>query len=167
MPGLVLALDLSLRTGWAIGRPNEKPRWGVWELGRPDQDGDGRRFSCLASSLEDAFAAFDPDEVIYEAPISRQQTSARLLIGLGAVVEMICSERSIRYCEEHVGTVRKEVIGRGGFRATEDASASMQAKAAVAAWCTSQGWRVTDDNSADALVLLRYRHVLARSRVTA
>ena len=161
---LVLALDLSLRCGWALGHPHEKPLWGVWELGDPDRYGDGRRFSCLAASLEDAIAVHNPDEVIYESPISRKQTSARLLICLGGMVELVCYEKGVPYTEEHVATVRKAVIGRGGFRATDDATASQQAKAAVGAWCHSRGWRVTDHNSADALVLLRYRHGLSLGR---
>lgn len=155
----MLALDLSTRTGWALGRDQEAPRHGVWELS-PHDNSLGARFSALAASLEDALAVMAPDLVVMEAPLPPQaQTAmytARLQFGLAAVSEMICSERSVSIEEARADEVRSLVMGR-----------ARPGKEAIVAWCRTQGWSPAEDNDADALALLRYRHLLFRSRVTA
>jgi Holliday junction resolvasome RuvABC endonuclease subunit len=154
---VILATDLSTRVGWAVGRDFEPPRHGVWMLRGP---GLGSRCSSLAACLEDAIEVFRPHVVIMEAPLPPQaQTAAvtaRLQFGLAAVCEMICHECEVR-CEEAAAyEVRRLILGRARAE-----------KAAVVAWCREQGLEPADDNAADALCLLRYRHVLGRARVTA
>ena len=151
----ILALDLSSRTGWARSKGFDAPRHGVWRL-----DGDlGRRCSALAAALEDELA-FPPDLVIVEAPLPAQAQgstdTARNQFGLAAVAEMICHERGVTCEEASAIDVRRLVMGK----------AKMD-KAGVMAWCRAQGWAPRDDNAADALALLRYRHTLDRSRVMA
>lgn len=151
----ILALDLSSRTGWARSRDFEAPRHGVWRL----DGGLGRRCSALASALEDELA-FAPDLMILEAPLPAQAQgstdTARAQFGLAAIAEMIAHERGVK-CEEAASyEVRKRVMG-----------SARQDKDAVVAWCRAQGWTPRDHNDADALALLRYRHILARSKVMA
>lgn len=155
---LILALDLSTKTGWALGRPFERPMHGVWELGKMSNL--GRVFSCLAAKLEDAIAVHQPDACIFEAPLPQQkrdtQQIARLLIGLAAVAEMIAFEREIPIAEQFPGEVRKLVLGTAAVDKTY-----------IVNWCRGQGWNPADDNDSDALVLLRYQHTLDRSRIMA
>ncbi len=157
-----LALDLSTRTGWAFGRPGATPIHGVWKLGNMSDL--GRLCSCLANSLEDAIAVHQPRRVVFEGPVVKQQTTARMLMYLCGVVELISYEHSVRCYEQDVGTVRKAVLGRGRFtRVREDGKCVSDNKAQAIAWCRAQGWTPEDDNAADALVLLRYAHLLGGS----
>lgn len=157
-PRTVLALDLARRVGWACGADYETPVSGVWVL--PPHGDLGARCSALAASLEDAIAVMSPDLVILEAPLPPQaqtaMNSARLQFGLAAVAEMISVERGVPCEEAPAWEVRKLVLGKARVE-----------KEAVVAWCRAQGWRPADHNEADSLVLLRYRHLLSRSRVTA
>lgn len=156
---IVLALDLSTRVGWAVGRDRETPLYGVIDLGRMSS-GLGRIFSCLAASVENMIAVHQPDAVIFEAPLPQQardtQQIARLLIGLAAVTEMVCFEKGIDPTEEFPKNVRKLVMGNGSVN-----------KAAIMEWCHAQGWKPQDDNAGDALVLLRYKHTLSRMKIMA
>lgn len=158
MKPLVLALDLSTRTGFAIGRDFEMPRHGVWVL--PSMSRLGASLSALAGSLEDALATMKPDLVIIESPLPPQAQThanvARLLLGLAAVAEMICHEQSVPIEEAGAWEARKLVLGKARV-----------SKEAVMAWCHAQNWKPSDDNAGDALLLLRYRHILGRSRIMA
>lgn len=154
----ILALDLSTRTGWAVGEDYASPRHGVWVL--PSMVNLGACTSALAASLEDAIAVFKPALVIMEAPLPPQaqtaMNTARLQFGLAAVTEMICHERNVPCEEARADEVRLRLMGRARVD-----------KETVIAWCREQQWRPAESNDADALALLRYRHVLARTRVTA
>lgn len=155
---LVLGLDLSTRTGWALGRDFEKPRHGVWLLGKMTDM--GRCLSCLAGELEDALTVFRPALVIVEAPLPPQaqtaMSTARLQFGLAGVAQMVCYEADTRCEDVRADEVRKLVLGRPRAE-----------KGAIIKWCRAQGWDPAEDNDADALMLLRYRHTLARSKVMA
>ena len=158
MSGPILALDLSSRTGWAVGRSGEVPGHGVWLLPAATL-GLGGAFSALASSLEDALRLFVPGLIIMEAPLPPQaQTamhSARLQFGLAAITEMLAHEWGVP-CEEARATeVRRLVLGKG-----------IATKAEVIAWCREQGLSPAEDNDADALVLLEYRLRLLAGRRT-
>jgi Holliday junction resolvasome RuvABC endonuclease subunit len=162
--GTILALDLSLKTGFAVGRDGGRLVWGVWNLGKQDDSGSGLRFSKLAGELEDAITVHAPELVVYEAPAGKRgMGTARLLLALCGIVEMVSSEAGIRYREEHVGTVRKLVLGHGRPQAAEGA----HPKSPMLDWCRAQGWDVESDDAADALILLRYAHILGRGRVMA
>lgn len=156
---MVLALDLSTKCGWAVGRDFEAPRYGTWIL-PTEHGGIGKRMSAFAASLEDAIQVMQPELVIVEAPLPPQaqtaMASARIQFGLAAVAEMIALEQSVECEEARADDVRKLVFGR-----------SRLPKEQIVQWCRDQGWSPPDDNAADALALLRYRHILARSTVMA
>lgn len=152
----VLALDLSTHSGWAFGGPEDKPKHGVWELGR---DGNhGRYFSCLAEMLEGTIDVMKPDLVVFEAPLphasekfrTSSAASVRVLIGLCAVTEMICFEKSVQCEEASVRDARQLVMG----------AQPKDGKAGVIQFCNVLGWKPADDNAADALILWQYRHLL-------
>ena len=144
----VLALDLALRVGWAFGLDADAaPHCGVWVL--PSAADLGRRYAALGNELADALALHQPRLVLMEAPLVRQDNSARLLLGLAAHVESTCYRWGVECREAHSATVRKAVLGRGTFP-------KGTAKAAVLAFCTEQGWPVPDDNAADACLVWAY-----------
>lgn len=155
---MLLALDLSTRTGFCVGRASDTPKHGVWELGK---DGNhGRYFSCLAAQLEAAIQVFKPDLVVMEAPLPHQAEkvqrnhpgTVRVLLGLAAVTEMICHEQAVKCEEADVRDARQMVLGRQ----------PKDGKIGVMTWCRSMGWNPQDDNAADSLLLWEYRQCLAR-----
>lgn len=138
-------------TGWAFSADRGMvPQYGTWDLGA---GGLGRRASCLAASLGGALGQFHPEMVIMEAPLPpqarakiSQEKTTRLLLGLAAVVDLVCYEHTID-CEE-AGTLeaRRAVLGKRGD------------KLDVMAWCRIMGWVPPTHDAADALLLLEYRH---------
>lgn len=145
----VLALDVALSVGWAFGLPGTKPLCGVWTL--PSAADPGKRYAALGNELADALMLHQPRLVLMEAPLVRQDNSARLLLGLTAHVESTCWRWDVECREAHSATVRKAVLGRGTFPKGE-------AKPAVLAFCAAQGWEVPTHDAADACVLLTYAH---------
>jgi hypothetical protein len=113
-------------------------------------------FVALENELGDAIVAHRPRLVLTEAPLEKQQTAARLMIGLANVVLMVCYRFDVRCREQSVNTMRRQILGTASFADRDPATGkringSMNAKRAVLAWCHSQGWLdVTDDNEADA-----------------
>lgn len=156
-PGGILTLDLSLTTGWAYGLASMgRPVCGVWKL--PGGGDNGRTYTALGNILADAIHLHQPALVVMEAPLIKQQTSARLLLGLAAHVESTCYRWEVPCREQSVMTVRKLVLGRGMFP-------KGMAKAAVLAWCAEKAWPVQDDNAADACVLWAYARQTMATRL--
>lgn len=160
-PGGILALDLSLSTGWAYGGMNDlEPISGTWLL-RADGDTEreaGKWFAALDNEVADAIDIFQPSEVIMEAPLgSKRQTSARVLLGLACHAESCCYRKSVSISEQHVQTVRLDVLGCGRFP-------KGQAKAYVAAWVRLQGWEVETDDEADARVVWCFGQMIGRAK---
>jgi len=160
-----LALDLSTTTGWAVGdsRPGSRIDYGRWILERrpsniPRDLQTGYRMRQLYGAVDDAISVHQVDMVIVEAPLHLADGTSRLLGNLAGVVAMVCDERSVRYEEEHLSKIRKLVLGSAR-------SENFGGKAGIMRWARTQGWDPVDDNVADALVLLRYRHLLDRDRV--
>lgn len=147
-PGAILALDLSLTTGFALGHAcDREPLSGVWSLPSGNQ---GAAFDALEHNLADAIEVHAPSLVFMEAPlVAMVQTSARLLLGLAAHVESTCWRYSVPCREETVQKIRLVATGRGHFK-------KGMAKAHVAEWCRNRGWSPCDDNAADALVAWQY-----------
>jgi hypothetical protein len=155
--GTVLALDVTTFCGWAVGPVSAihpgKVSHGMWPLGKTDNL--GRMMAELRGELSAAIAVHGPDFVVFEAPLPKTQTSARALIYLCGVVELVCFDRGVRCLEEHSGTVRKNVMGRGGaFK--DERGFKVEAKVAVMNWARAEGFDPVDHNAADALALLRY-----------
>lgn len=171
-PRGVLALDLATVTGWAWGVDHEAPRYGLWRLG--DDPNLGRRCSCLANFIEDFCALQKPEMIVFEAPVAKMQTSARSLIYLAGVVEMMGYEQGIPVREEPPQVSRKLILGRGSFFAKDAGGKTLrrangkmisETKNTVMAWAQSRGWTPETHDVADALCLLEYAHTMRRSRV--
>jgi hypothetical protein len=152
-PGGVLTLDLSLTVGWAYGCLGQRPNFGHWFLGKMARP--GAVYAVLEDEIDDAIKLHCPAHVVYEAPFAPQiQTSVevgKLLLGLCAIVELICCRHTIECHHQEVRRARKAVLGSnpsGGPRVV---------KPIIMDWAKRRGWDTAgQDDAADALVLLQY-----------
>ncbi|ACL61079.1 hypothetical protein [Methylobacterium nodulans] len=142
----ILALDLSVAsTGWALGSPDGDPAFGHYAL--PSTGNDiGKLLAAFQDWLSLKIAGEDIALCVFEAPIlSRGKThvlTARKLMGLAGVTELICHRAAIRCVEEHLQTNKKRFAGHG--------HADKHTMMHVA---RRYGWDVTRDDEADALAL--------------
>ena len=154
--GTVLALDLSTVTGWAVGKPGEKPRFGHIRFvkagaARP------RVYRAFRSWLDETWNVRDhqPDLIVYESPAVPMLMSGRtnidtvrLLTGLAEHLEEwayeVCNLR-----EAAVKDVRVHFIGRN--------LKSKIAKPMTVERCHQLGWPVETDDEGDACALWDYQ----------
>lgn len=155
----ILALDLALQTGWALGTPADNaPRSGSIQIARSDASM-AKLFSEWRIYLRD-FLSLNPDVslVVFEAPLlpfmktgfTNIQTIRRL-IGLASVTEELLytlGKYDIR--EARVSDVRSHFLGSNRHKREE-------AKALTMRRCRSLGWAPQDDNAGDALALWDYQ----------
>lgn len=162
---LIMALDLAVKTGFAIGSAGEKPRSGVVRL-KGTEDEPQRACRKLGIWLRDQFSLEVPELVVVEAPVnigamidwksgdetgkpkfrSRPETIS-LLHRLVGGVETICGPYGVRCVTGNVQTVRKHFLG---------VARPQNPKSAVVNRCHLLGYMprdAKDDNQADALAL--------------
>lgn len=161
-PGGILALDLSSKTGWAYGQINARSpeAFGTWML--PAIGGEGARYCAFENELAAAILALQPARMIMEAPltfqallgVSNMRTMAQQLT-LRGIGYSEAYRASIPISEASSDLVRTEVLGQGRFP-------KGTVKQVVMAHCWAQGWKVDDDNAADAI--LTWAFLAARLR---
>ena len=156
----ILALDLSGTCGWAFGCDGDLvPAFGSWQLSESSLL--GPKFVAYENELIAALERLRPRLCVMEAPLpamSQGSTNvARLQFGLAAITEAECWRARVQVREQAASTARKAVIGQGRW-------AKGTAKHHVIAYCRSQGWSVSDDHQADALILLAFSHRVQRER---
>lgn len=142
----ILTLDLSAAsTGWAKGPPDEDPTFGHYQLPATGAD-IGKFLAAYEDWLRLMIGGEDIAILVFEAPILRpgktHVTTARKLMGLAGVTEMVCYRAGIRCAEGHIGRNKKQFAGHG--------AADKDTMMAVA---RRYGWDVTVDDEADALAL--------------
>ena len=144
--GRILALDLATHTGWAHGRPGEKPKWGVETF----QGERAKAYRALRAWLNQWIVDKRVDLVTFESSATqfmhgrtRIETIKRL-IGLCEHVEELCYGR-VECREARVAEVRAHFIGQNIARA--------EAKVETIRQCKELGWDTSNDNEADALAL--------------
>lgn len=155
----ILALDLALQTGWALGTPADNaPRSGSIQIARSDASM-AKMFSEWRLYLRD-FLSLNPDVslVVFESPLlpfmkagATNINTIRRLIGLASVTEELLftlGKYDIR--EARVSDVRSHFIGSNRHKRAE-------AKMLTARKCRTLGWEPVDDNAADALALWDYQ----------
>lgn len=152
---VIIALDLGIRTGVAIGAPGEPPRVTAVTFKRPSQERDVA-FGNLVAWLDQAAREHRPALVFKEAMLPLQafaklgnaEATVRLQAGLHAIVEAVCCRHNVAWDERADSTIRKHFLGRGRLgdrRSTKDA---------VIARCHALGLlprTCRDDNCADAV----------------
>jgi len=141
----LLALDLSTNTGFAYGSPAGEPIFGTKKL--PSTGDDIGRFSdAFVQWLDDLITLEGFDFMVFESPIlSAGKTSAvtaRKLMGLAVLTELVAFRRHIPCREGNLMTVKKFFAGSG--RASKQDMINAAAK---------YGWYVRTDDEADALGL--------------
>lgn len=162
---LILALDLSKSsTGFAYGRPDEKPRSGSVQFGtaqHTDADVGAKAIVWLSKDMPVILGGV-PDVVAIEAAWEGNgghsaQTSA-LLLGLQFTVAAAALLRTKRQPELiKVGDARRTFTGRAGY-------AKGEAKPAVQRRCLEVGWLDLETLQADrADALCVWAHIAART----
>lgn len=160
----ILALDLALQTGWAIGTTADtKPMSGSIQIARPDASM-AKMFSEWRIHLRD-FLSLNADVslVVFESPLlpfmkagNTNINTIRRLIGLAAVTEeLLFSLGKYDIREARVSDVRSHFLGSNRHKREE-------AKMLTIRKCRSLGWEPRDDNAADALALLDYQMAMLR-----
>jgi len=145
-PGGILALDLSLQTGWAYGCFNERPVWGNWCLGRMESSGEA--LAVLEDYCDDVIKRFRPRLVVYEAPIPAKHNPSssaviELLLQLAGVAKLISVRHRLPYFHQNVGEARRAVLGAAPKGKTE------VVKPQIIAWAARRGWAAQDDEADD------------------
>jgi hypothetical protein len=148
-PGGVLALDLARVTGWAWGHLEWPGPWfGTWQL--PKFGGESARFGAFTNELTDALDLFEPDQIVVEAAIypkrwETNEAAMSLLLGLRGILYGTAWHYEIPVTGVSASYVRDAMLG---FSRIPNRPGAI--KKAVKGWCERRGWRVPDDNAADA-----------------
>ena len=145
----IAALDLSSHTGYAFGEHHEHPRYGTFDLPKT-QDDVGRFVAAFDEWLNALIDVEHPELLAFEAPLmlgggQTSITTTRKLMGLASHVEFVCYRRGIICREGNVSKIKKFWTGSGRAKKPEMIAAARK-------W----GYRVRDDNQADALALWSY-----------
>jgi Holliday junction resolvasome RuvABC endonuclease subunit len=157
-PGGILALDLSLTTGFAYGVFGERPVWGHWQIGRMEASGEA--LAVLEDHCDDAIRWHRPRALVYEAPIPANRSSngaytIELLLQLAGIAKLIAVRHGIPYYHQNLTQARSKVLGKAPRGKTEEI------KSVIIQWAAGRGWDVgKQDDQADALLLLAYSSVI-------
>jgi|GEM_PF-1608114 len=142
----ILTLDFGTRTGWApLSDGHVESGVQTFDLARGESS--GMRFIRFRRWLEEMITLTRPGLCVYEQAHHRGGYATELLIGMTTRLQEACAERGVEYATIHSATLKKESCGSG----RADKSAIM-----VEARRRFPGREITDDNEADALMLLEY-----------
>lgn len=169
----ILALDISLRsTGWAVGSPDCRPRWGVLpnpKGGEWDNDKEHLVLARFRAFLADHHARSQLTHIAFESifidvrnpkKFQFNGTDAQLMYK-GIVLEF-CGTHGILPAEQPVAQWRARFLGkdeRAEIRNLTEANTEARRKEwkrAVTLECTRRGWFVETDDEADALGILDF-----------
>lgn len=144
----LVGLDLATNTGWASAPPDGLLKFGTKTMPSTGDD-IGRFLKDYKDWLEAFLGVETPAVVVFEAPILRNgrthPTTARKLMCLAGLTELVCREMDIPVMEANLATVKKQFTGNG--HAEKD-----DMLAAAKRW----GWNVRNDNEADACAVWFY-----------
>lgn len=157
----IVAFDTATRTGVAVGEAGGTPRAWTVDLGQARTQ--AGRFSRMLKATRIILEEHQPDLIAVEAPITgRMEASATqlMLIGVRACVIGEAERMGVRSVEYPVATIRKHFLGkhftRKHFPNLPPQRARKEIKGMVIHRCRTLGWRVDDDNQADACALWDY-----------
>ncbi len=156
----ILALDLATTIGWAWGplsdpAPSdlevaagfkcEQPKGGVHSLAIHEKT--GRRMHFYKKWLDETIQVFQPTIIVFEAPIPKQinANTARILLGMIGITDAIALEQTNVVYEIKVSDNKIHATGKGNA-----------SKGDMILAARNKGWKIQDDNHADALWLLDY-----------
>lgn len=140
----ILALDLSLTTGWAA-RVAEQRSSGVIEFPVLRGEFEGMKYARFNHWLYSKWNETALDMVIYEQAHQRGRYATEVAYGLGTRVKELCARKNIPCKTVHSGTLKKFATGDGHAE-----------KAAMVTCAQVLKRGVTSDDEADALWILEY-----------
>ena len=153
----ILALDIATNLGWAFGSDTvEAPSFGSIQLGK-DGASHAARFGAALRWAVNELKSHPPDIIAIELALKVQafnkknHASAVLQFGYHAIVRAVAFECSIFNVQEYdVAEVRNLFLGYSHL--SRDV-----AKAAAVKRCHQLGWKVTNDDQADACAIWMYQ----------
>ena len=158
-PRVILAFDLAIATGVAVGPADGTPEAWTERLAE-STDAPGARFAqairlCTRLIREHRPSLVAVEKAIASGPKGKSGRVASAM-GLRACVLAAAHAAGLRPVEVPVATARKRFIGVGNLP-------SKEAKAAVFRRCRLLGWTVTDEDQADACAVWEYARAASRS----
>lgn len=160
--GLVYALDLGVRSGFAYGKPGETPRAGAVVL-KPKGEHRAVAFSNLIATLGEQWSADRPELVVKErwwglgasGERGNSQDVVYMHVGLHAIVEGMCGRFGIAWREAADSTIRKHFIGRGRMGSRDETKEAVKQRCRVLGLMPKDPAAplYDDDNIADALAV--------------
>ena len=158
-----MALDLATVTGWAYGEPDKAPDFGSLRFAKPGAS-HAEVYRGMRAWLNDWI--IDSNLIVYESPAAASvmmgrtnMETLRVLIGLCEHVEELCYSR-IDLREARTSDVRSHFIGTNRIKRP-------QAKWATMSRCHELGWKVSNDNEADACAVWHYQVCIFRPDIAA
>lgn len=143
----ILALDLGTKTGWAYGAPRGFIECGTVDFGGKEGrfEGGGMRYLKFRRWIAETIRVERITEVVFEEVHRHIGVAAAHAYGgfLGQLTAY-CEEVVVPYSSIAVGTIKKFATGNGAAK-----------KDKMIAAAEALGYKVVDDNAADALHLLR------------
>lgn len=160
MQGSILALDIAVRTGFAVGPVGEVPRSGCVVLKEKSQAPDVA-FGNFIWWLNDALAKEKPALIVKEAPLALHalrhgigsQASVEMTYGLHAIARGMALRFGIKIKDAHDATVRKHFIGRGKMGSREENKRAVVQRCHLLGYMPKENF---DDNQADSLAIWDY-----------
>lgn len=147
---MILALDTGTATGVAWGKIGATPKLATLRLPEGARADVGRFFSDFTDALHAMIVDTKPTLIVFEAPfvgpkLARNMHTARRVIGLPCVVEMLAHRHGVECAEAGIFDVRGFLIG--------DRRAK---KAPVLPAVVARGLMPANDHEADAAAVWFY-----------
>lgn len=143
---IILAFDLGTSTGVAVGSVQGGPVCQTERLGDPG-DPHGARFLQTARMTQRLIREHRPTVIAIEEPIASGVVGSsdrpKMAMGLRAQVFAMAHLERVRTVEYAASTIRKHFLGQGNLRRNA-------AKVATVKRCGHLGWKVVNDDEADA-----------------
>lgn len=141
LAGNILALDLATHCGWATNPPHEEPDFGTEVLPSTGKNV-GAFIAAYDVWLRRMLEEQKPALVIYEQPSLFAKSTPDTVIklnGLATHTEFICHKRGLQVRSANPSKLKKFFTGNGKAKKPDMEAAARR-----------RGWRVRDDNQADA-----------------
>lgn len=155
----ILALDLGVRTGWALANGSRRLESGVQTFDLKRGESPGMRYVRFNRWLREvlpaptirtvADAQADDWLVVYELAHHRGGAATEIHSGLATRVQEFCAERGYEHAAVHSATLKKFATGKG------NADKDMMVATVLLKWPPA-GRSLISDDEADAIALAQY-----------
>jgi len=154
-----LALDQSpTATGWAIGRPLEKPTFGTFAL-PAWKDKEGERMEAYEDWLAGTITSHGVTALYYEStflPAHMDVEAYRRITFVEAVINLVAAKRRIDIAKVRIDDWRKWAFGYSRLVGLKGEAARKEWKRMALAACAKRDLWIEDDNAAEAVLILDF-----------